>query len=217
MASSLGGEPGPSGHVATAIKWKVRPENAHKRDTRNLWLSTAAIGADGAFASGFRIPASNGPVRIVDLMEVERQAGIVFAHRCLGVANDSVFVLSRISLEVVSGSKWRRKAGLVGEVKVSVVEPTGLPRPTREASIQFTMAADRCLALGGATVSFLTPSLYSRLRRRPLPTQSDRDDVSSPEDVDPDAASGVLVRRPRRHRRTGPLRQRLGLQISSLA
>jgi hypothetical protein len=128
-------------------------------------------------------------------MEVERQAGIVFAHRCLGVATDSVFVLSRISLEVVSGSKWRRKAGLVGEVKVSVVEPAGLPRPTRKASIQFTMAADRCLALGGATVSFLTPSLYSRLRRRPLSTQSDRDDVSSPEDEDPDAASVDLTDR----------------------
>jgi 2-oxo-3-(phosphooxy)propyl 3-oxoalkanoate synthase len=193
VASSLGSGPVLSSDVATALEWKVRPENAHKRDTRNLWLSTATIDEQGAFSVGFRIPTSHGPVRIVDLMEVERQAGIVFSHRCLGVADDSVFVLSGISLELVSAKDWRRKAGLVGEANVSVVGRS--PRP-REASIQFTLrAGPRLLALGGATVSFLTPGLYDRLRRSSLRVQADRSGASSPDLIETDTASVDLADR----------------------
>lgn len=192
VAGSLGGGDARSGDVATALEWRVRPENAHKRDTRNLWLNTATIDEQGAFSVRFRIPASNAPVRVVDLMEVERQAGIVFAHRCLGVADDSVFVLSGISLELVSAKGWRRKAGLVGEADVSVVEGTKSRRP-REASIRFTLVAGpRLLALGGATVSFLTPGLYDRLRRSSLQAQSDRRGASSPEDREPVTTSVEL-------------------------
>jgi hypothetical protein len=153
------------------IEWNVRPEDAHKQDPSNLWLTSAAVDEQQNFSAGFIIPARDNPLRLVDLIEVERQAGIVFAHHHFSLPGDTVFVLTAISLDAVSADDWQGSGRLSGRVKVSAADPPAT-QPIRHARIRFSLEMRRgSLAWGTAAVSFLTPGLHARLRRRAIEGQ----------------------------------------------
>ncbi len=162
-----GGGATDGGDVGPALEWRVRPMDVHKRDPRNLWLSTAAIDEQRRFTVNFSIPAGDRPLRFVDLLEVERQAGIVFAHRSLGVPGDAAFVLSEISLELAPDLRWQGSASLAGKMQVSVVDPVESTQSVRKAAMEFDMKVHgRPSGWGFAKVRFLSPRLYARLRVR---------------------------------------------------
>lgn len=166
-------------------EWKVRPEDAHKHDPRNLWLTSAVIDEQRSFSAGFAIPAHGNPLRLVDLIEVERQAGIVFAHHHLAVPRDSIFVLTGISLDVVSPAVWHGNGGLSGRVTVSLADLPGT-QSIRQARMNFALETpDGALAWGAAAVSFLSPALYARLRGRAMDNQSRFEDRGPLEELNP--------------------------------
>ncbi|SDZ55318.1 hotdog family protein [Herbiconiux ginsengi] len=159
-----------SGHQARNAspvrQWRVRAEEAHKHDQQNLWLGTARLDELGRFTVTFSIPEGQAAVRFVDLIEIERQAGIVFAHSYLEVAADAVFVLSEISLN--ADPTWRAHSGFAGEIEVSRADPVA-PRQasSRKVAMRFHFRIDgNSFAHGFARVSFLPPALYARVRTR---------------------------------------------------
>ncbi|WP_170285762.1 AfsA-related hotdog domain-containing protein [Microbacterium rhizomatis] len=166
-------------------EWLVRAEEAHKRDRRNLWLGAARLDGRGRFTVAFAIPRRQMSVRFVDLIEIERQAGIVFAHNHLEVAADAVFVLSEISLSV--DPAWRNHPGFSGEVEVSRVDPTAAShQSSRKVAMRFRLTIDgNSFAEGFARVSFLPPALYARVRARVSAPSADE---SSGGETDPGAA-----------------------------
>jgi hypothetical protein len=146
------------------------------------------IDEQGRFAVNFSIPAGDRPLRFVDLLEVERQAGIVFAHHSLDVPNDAAFVLSDISLELAPGLHWQGSASLAGMMQVSVVDPAESTQSVRKAAMNFSMRVHgRPSGRGSATVRFLSPRLYARLRVRPPDPQPHPADAPRFEPADPDA------------------------------
>ena len=167
------------------FEWKILPEDAHKQDPRNLWLTTAVIDEQGSFSAGFVIPAHDNPLRLVDLIEVERQAGIVFAHHNLAIRSDFVFVLTGISLDVVSPADWHGNGGLSGRVTVSLADPPEA-QSIRQARMHFALETHQGpLAWGTAAVRFLPPALYARLRGRAMEDQSRLKDGTPLEALNP--------------------------------
>lgn len=149
--------------------WRVHPSDAHKQDPRNLWLNTARIDRQGRFIVDFSIPPGTHDVRFVDLVEVERQAGIVFAHRCLGVADDAEFVLSDISLQLSPDIRWQSRRGLSGTIQVSVADPHATAIPLRRATMDFSIRIHgQKSGRGRAIVRFLPAKLYARIREKSL-------------------------------------------------
>lgn len=172
--------------VEPALEWWVRAKDAHKLDSRNLWLSTAVNDEQNRFTVNFSIPAGSGPLRFVDLIEVERQAGIVFAHSYLDVPHDAAFVLSEIALELVSGVRWPGKTGLTGTIQVSLADPAEKARSLRKATLNFGLSVHgRPSGRGSATVRFLPLKLYARFRRRRTDSELDADDESRYEHATP--------------------------------
>lgn len=139
----------------------VQPREAHKRDPQNLWIRRAATERGSRMSAEFSVPRDVDDIRFVDILELERQAGIVFAHRALAVPEDAVFLLSTISLVMPPTTGVRSNAG--------VVEVTSLDhdttRATRKATMRFEIhVLDEPVGTGFATARFLTPSLYARVR-----------------------------------------------------
>ncbi len=163
-------------NISPIREWAITPRDAHKQDRRNLWLTTALLDDRGRFIANFTIPHGTGPARFVDLLEVERQAGIVFAHRCLAIADDAAFLLTEISLDLTSRIQPDHSAGIAGAVNVFVTDPVETSAPPRKATMHFTINAHgHPIGQGTATVRFLPPKLYARLRGTapnpsPLPT-----------------------------------------------
>lgn len=145
----------------------IRPQDAHKQNPRNLWLTNAVTDRPDGWVAAFEIPETTGRIRVADLFEVQRQAGIVFAHRCLNVASDAVFVLGELSMSGISECEWRAEKRLSGEVTVSAADHRSGSRLIRKASMRFNLSGPRGrLAQGTANVKFLSPALYERLRSR---------------------------------------------------
>ena len=105
-------------------------------------------------------------------MEVQRQAGIVFAHACLNTAEDSAFVLSAISLDVKLSIGKLVPSGLAGEVEVAVARHQGARQSERQVSLEFVFSStSKLLAVGTATVRFIPRGVYQRLRPRAAPAE----------------------------------------------
>lgn len=147
----------------------VQPREAHKHDPQNLWIRTATTDRGDGISAEFFVPRNVDDLRFVDFLEVERQAGIVFAHRSLGVAEDAVFLLSTISLVMPTATAARSNTGVV---KVISLDQHGTSA-SRKAKLRFEIhMLDEPVGTGVATARFLTPSLYARMRGRTLATLS---------------------------------------------
>lgn len=141
----------------------IKPSEAHKVDASNLWLGVAQPAEPGCFRATFRIPTLEG--RFVELMEVQRQSGIVFAHRVLGVPQNAVFALSFMQLSL-SRSSTAIPIPIAGDVEVNLAQTTdNSGRLGQRVDLHFRIRSKGdVVADGSAAVRFLDPRVYIRLR-----------------------------------------------------
>lgn len=147
----------------------ITAADVHKRDADNIWLSAAAAESDDLLVASFCIPPLSPRMRFVELMEIQRQVGMLQAHRQLGVPLDEVIILNKITLvtantQLLSSATHSSRRGKV-RVRASETRKNG--NRTRGAIQHFRFEADSgLLAHGLSMTAFVGQPVYERLRHR---------------------------------------------------
>ena len=68
------------GQDAEIARTQISSAEVHKHRAEHVWVTEAEAVEDGMLAIAFEVPDSNDLVRFADLMEVQRQSGIVHVH-----------------------------------------------------------------------------------------------------------------------------------------
>lgn len=117
--------------------------------------------------ASFSIPTGRGSLRFAELMEVQRQAGIVHAHQLLCVPLDDTFILNSIDLHVDGSERRRLASGVQGSIEVTEVDTVRTNTQIRSASQAFEIRSPGGLrAHGASTANFIPKSVYERIRGR---------------------------------------------------
>lgn len=173
----------------------VSRSDVHKQREQNVWLKQAKVDPDRTMHATFRLPMPTAALRLTDLIELERQAGIAHAHRALGVSKTAVFVLNQIGLRRTqhSASSPNVASGAV------TVRPERVARSLRSAHQSFTMTGAGLAATGSAHASFVPATVLHRLRagERTAPRQAIR--AGERFELRPDPADPVLNDHPSDH------------------
>ena len=91
----------------------LSPADVHKSRPENVWIRDLRRESAHTVSAAFRIPPPPGLPRFAELMEVQRQAGMLQLHRQLGVSHDDVLVLASESLPMSlrgDARAWNLKA-----------------------------------------------------------------------------------------------------------
>lgn len=145
----------------------IRPAEIHKTDPSNVWIHHAVEESPHSMCANFRVPASRGVPRFVDLMEVQRQVGILQAHRQMGVPDTDVFVLDEIALKLVTNYGPSDISRHSGVVRAQLVATSSRGR-SRSLSQYFALEGPGGLiAVGTAAASLVPHAVYDRVRSRP--------------------------------------------------
>lgn len=142
----------------------VTPDTVHKKVADNVWLERAREGRPDALTIKYRIPANTSAPRFADLLEVQRQAGILFAHRCLKVPSDHVFVLAAISLRGAWRGALLEPSSQVGWITVTRSTVIGC-RVQGSTGFDFRLGEENEIARGTASARFIPRAVYKRMRR----------------------------------------------------
>lgn len=201
-SSAMGAErqdPGaPSRQTAPPSSWEIFASTAHKTRPEHLWLeSVTARGVDHISVS-FRLPPTKSSVRFAEVLEVQRQAGIVLSHMVLGVRRTDVFVLNTIHL-TLPADFWAAPAECrVGTVRVHTANERRVNENVRSADLRFTFEFTNGIqAIGSSSVEFLPEAVYERVRRWPAPglldpLQPAPDSGRSRGEIQPDLSDPIL-------------------------
>lgn len=153
----------------------VDPADVHKSHPGNVWVSDMRQESPHTLSATFRIPPAKHPPRFAELMEVQRQAGMLQLHRQAKVAHHAVLVLDRISLRFVVDGVAGRDAVRSGRVRSHLVAAPET-RTRRTLRQFFDLETEHGLiALGRSQVKVLPRPLYVRLRRSAAETPTEAD------------------------------------------
>lgn len=152
--------------VAVAAADATRTVSAgmvHKHKAENVWISDPEVLSDASVRFAYDVPMRGIGVRLAELVEVERQAGIYFSHAGLGVPEGDVFVLSSISIRALTDVRSDVPIGSRGFI---VVRTGDVGQASRQAGTELTfrLETDTGGAAGSARVRFLPTRVYERLR-----------------------------------------------------
>ncbi|PET35646.1 hypothetical protein CN514_25000, partial [Bacillus sp. AFS001701] len=64
---------------------RIRPADVHKVRPENVWIQDPIRESPHSLSALFEVPVGARALRLVDLIEVQRQAGILQAHQQFGV------------------------------------------------------------------------------------------------------------------------------------
>ncbi|KJL29253.1 AfsA-related hotdog domain-containing protein [Microbacterium oxydans] len=165
------------GAAASALTSDVqlRPEDVHKAKSENVWIQAPSEESPHSLSARFEVPAEGEALRLVDLIEIQRQAGIFQAHRQFGVPHNEVFVLDQMSLKRVTATHEWADSHRKGRVRSQIVA-TGLRGRARSLVQHFALeTSDGLIVVGRAKSSLIPAAVYQRVRKQP--TQSN---ISAP-------------------------------------
>lgn len=141
---------------------KVDKSEVHKLHEDRVWLQTAEELDATSLRAHFRVPTIEPGPRFAELVEVQRQAGMVQCHRQLRGLGTAVFVLTSIALSVerVKAVATHTVAGTVCSRLVMPHDGGGRPRETTQ---HFDVLSPDLTATGTARVQFVPRAVYHRL------------------------------------------------------
>ncbi|WP_162829101.1 AfsA-related hotdog domain-containing protein [Microbacterium foliorum] len=139
----------------------ILPDEVHKKRPENVWLHSPVRESPHSMRSHFAIPSRGQTLRFAELLEVQRQLGILQAHRQLGVPDNAVFVLNRIALKFVTRADVQSDGGTI---RAQIVATSARGRP-RSLSQYFSIESPSGLvAVGSARASLIPQMVYDRVR-----------------------------------------------------
>lgn len=154
-------------------RMRVSMADTHKRIPGSVWLHTAGVASNGALSASYRIPPFRKIVRLADIMEVQRQAGIVHVHQHLAVSRDAAFALHSIELSIRHPKLLSSTDSREGIVQVQAAGVARAGGQVRSATQHFAIDAKSGLeAHGTSQATFIPKAVYARVRRNVLTRHS---------------------------------------------
>ncbi len=164
LASELADPGGSSTGLSKDTSGPVHPDEIHKSQPTNVWIHSPKEESAHSLSTDFEVPSEEKPLRFVDLVEVQRQAGILQAHRQLGVPEGEVFTLDMIALKVIARAGVSDMLLDSGRVRAQIVA-TAARGKTRSLGQYFTLEGRAGLiAVGKAHASLMPRKVYERVR-----------------------------------------------------
>lgn len=146
----------------SALDGAVQATEVHKRHVENVWLDSARAVSAYTVGAVFKVPTDTaGHGRLVELIEVQRQVGMLQLARRTELPDSDVFILNRLSLRLLG----RAKAPVQGTVYSHLVSSAATGQNKRNFHQRFVFEArDGVVAAGRSHATFLPRTLYLRLR-----------------------------------------------------
>lgn len=176
LARSGGTSTGSQGEGACATE--IRPADIHKLQPQNVWIRCPREESAYSLSTRFDVPLQGRALRFVDLLEVQRQAGILQAHRQLAVPEDEVFTLDMIALKLVAPVWDAEVVREDGRIRTQIV--ASAPRGRSRALAQhFALeSAAGLVAVGQSRASLIPRKVYDRVRGQDRNSGAQGDPVS---------------------------------------
>jgi len=145
---------------------RVSPADVHKVSPENVWIHHPIQESAYSLSTRFEVPLGGRTPRFVDLIEVQRQTGILQAHRQLGVPEGDVFTLDQIALTLVTRSPSSDVPRERGSIRAQIVATSARGR-ARSLSQYFSLEGNLGLiAIGRARASLIPRAVYERVREQ---------------------------------------------------
>lgn len=143
---------------------RVPPADIHKVKPENVWIHHPIAESAYSLSTRFEVPVGERVLRFVDLIEVQRQIGILQAHRQFGVPAGEVFTLDQIALTLLTRTQPADVPRDRGSVRAQVVATSTRGR-ARSLAQHFSLEGDfGLIAVGRARASLIPRSVYERVR-----------------------------------------------------
>lgn len=151
---------------------RIRPADVHKVRPENVWIQDPIRESPHSLSALFEVPVGARALRLVDLIEVQRQAGILQAHQQFGVPRNEVFVLDQMAMtRVISVLEWA-ESHRRGRIRSQIVA-TGVRGRARSLVQHFALeTSEGLIAIGRAKSSLIPAAVYQRVRQHA--SESDR-------------------------------------------
>lgn len=183
---------------------QVRPADIHKVKPENVWIHHPIEESAYSLSTRFEVPVGERALRFVELIEVQRQIGILQAHRQFGVPEGEVFTLDQIGLTLLTRSQPSEVPRDRGSVRAQIVATSTRGR-ARALAQHFSLESDSGLiAVGRAQASLIPQSVYERVRAHarvsnPLSPLTLRQGFSYEEPLQVDTGDPLLTDHPSDH------------------
>lgn len=141
----------------------VCPRDVHKLLAENVWVAAPRLESTHTLSASYQVPPGKRALRFVDLMEVQRQVGMLQLHRQLDLPRSDVLVLNGIQLRFVADAPDSASlaAGIVHSSQVQKQSPA-----SRTIDQYFSIESNSGLAaVGRSRVTTLPQLVYDRIRR----------------------------------------------------
>lgn len=145
---------------------EIDPSEIHKAKPENVWIHHPVQESPHSLSARFEIPVGTGAPRFVDLVEVQRQVGILQAHRQLGVPDGDVFTLDQIALTLVSRASPSDVPRRWGSVRAQIVATSARGRARSLAQHFALEGPSGLIAIGKARASLIPRRVYERVREQ---------------------------------------------------
>lgn len=144
----------------------IPPADIHKVKPENVWIHHPIQESAYSLSTRFDVPVDERTLRFVDLVEVQRQIGILQAHRQLGVPDGEVFTLDQIALTLVTRSSPADVPRQHGSIRAQIVATSSRGR-ARSLAQHFALEGPAGLiAIGKARASLIPRQVYERVREQ---------------------------------------------------
>lgn len=141
------------------------PIDAHKTDPSNFWLRLLSHHSRRSAAITFEIPPDFSELPFTYLMEVQRQAGLAFAHHTLGVPQSEAFILKSMAL---SRNSQNLAVTRTGTVQIEAGDSRTAGGALKQAEIRSEIQNGNGAAIfhGDLVSSFIRKDIHERIRKR---------------------------------------------------
>lgn len=140
----------------------MRPEQVHKRVTENVLLTSYSTSTESRLMARFDVPTVPGSLRLADLIEVQRQAGILQVHEQLNVPVGDVVTLMQLRFWLLPAAAGRISDLAEGVVRSDLVRTA---RSGRTVKQRFSLEINGVeVAQGDSVAAHFPQRLYERLR-----------------------------------------------------
>ncbi|MGS0562825.1 hypothetical protein [Microbacterium aurugineum] len=164
---------------------RLEANAAHKRSLEHLWLDHITADTPDCFSVEFKVPSQEREIRLADLIEVQRQCGIVYGHRHLGVPEDDVFSLVSISFALTGPTRNPGPLSARGTVHARLFETQDVRGRPRSADVRFHLIDEHGgEGRGAALARFVPRHTYDRLRSRRVRPASHATEITCPPEVE---------------------------------
>lgn len=162
------------------MRRSVLAEQVHKVDESNVWISHPREHSEHALSARYEIPSVVPRLRFVDLMEAQRQAGMLQVHRQLGATPGDVFILDSISLSALRNDVVGRDECRQGLIRSHLVEGSAR-RATRSVEQCFLLEGRAgVIARGRSRATVIPHALHRRLRMRKVTPEPESVSMGEP-------------------------------------